>query len=95
MIELVPPDCDYWNLQIGNHWLESFDYMHHDTHVNHESAVAGPDGTVRIVVAHRDPGVPNWLDTAGHTRGALALRWVGASEIPEPATRVVPVDSLA
>ena len=94
VIDLDPPECDYWNLQLGNHWLESFDSMSYQTHVNHETAVADADGHVRIVVAHRDPGVPNWLYTCGHQRGGLALRWVGAAEIPEPRTQVVPLSSL-
>jgi hypothetical protein len=94
VIDLDPPECEYWNLQIGNHWLESFDYMSFQTHVNQATAVADDDGHVRIVVARRDPGVPNWLDTAGHARGALALRWVGAETIPVPRTRVVQIDSL-
>jgi hypothetical protein len=86
-IVLEPPKrFDYWNLQIGNHWLESFDYMHYDTHVNHETAVLEDDGSVRIHVAAKNPGKPNWLDTAGHRRGALALRWVGA-DAPPPAPR--------
>jgi hypothetical protein len=95
VIDLDPPECEYWNLQIGNHWLESLDYMNFQTHVNQETAVADSEGHVRIVVARRDPGVPNWLDTAGHARGALALRWVGAAEIPQPKTQVVPISSLA
>ena len=87
-VVLEPPkQFDYWNLQIGNHWLESFDYLHYDTHVNHETAVAGPDGTVEIHIAARDPGKPNWLDTAGHRRGGLALRWVG-SDAPPPLPKV-------
>jgi hypothetical protein len=94
VIDLQPPECEYWNLQIGNHWLESLDYQHHQTHVNHHTAVAEPDGRVRIVVAHRDPGVPNWLDTAGHRRGALALRFVGAREINEPRASVRPIAEL-
>ena len=94
VIEFEPPECEYWNLQIGNHWLESLDFEHHNTHVNHHTAVRRPDGSVRIVVARRDPGVPNWLDTAGHARGGLALRWVGASNIPKPRTRVVPTSEL-
>ncbi len=96
VIDLEPPErFDYWNLQLGNHWLESLDFMHHDTHVNHETAVVGPDGGVRIVVSASDPGVPNWLDTAGHRRGALALRWVGASEEPPlPRTAVVKLSEL-
>jgi hypothetical protein len=89
-IVLEPPaNFDYWNLQIGNHWLESFDYLHYDTHLNHETAVVDEDGKVRIHVAANDPGRPNWLDTAGHTRGALALRWVGADvQPPQPDTTV-------
>jgi hypothetical protein len=94
VIEFDPPDCEYWNLQIGNHWLESLDFRHHQTHVNHHTAVKRADGSVRIVVARRDPGVANWLDTAGHARGGLALRWVGATELPRPRTRVVPIDAL-
>jgi hypothetical protein len=27
------------------------------------------------VIAHRDPGVPNWLDTTGHPEGFMAPRW--------------------
>ena len=90
-IVLEPPArFDYWNLQIGNHWLESFDYLYYPTHVNHETAHVDDDGKVRIHVAAKDPGRPNWLDTAGHRRGALALRWVGADAPPPlPETRVV------
>ena len=94
VIEFMPPPCDYWNLQIGNHWLESLDYFHRNTHVNQQTAVLGDDGSARIIVAGRDPGVPNWLDTAGHARGGLALRWVGAAQNPTTHCRVVPVDSL-
>lgn len=95
LIEFIPPVCEYWNLQIGNHWLESLDFENRTTHVNHHTAVRKEDGTVRVVVARRDPGVPNWLDTAGHARGGLALRFVGATEIPSPVSRVVPIESLA
>jgi hypothetical protein len=39
------------------------------------------DGVARLVVAHCDPGVPNWLDTAGHREGFLTPRWA-YSETP-------------
>ncbi len=42
--ELVPPACEYWNLQLCNHWLESLDYWQHTVSVNHASAVKGADG---------------------------------------------------
>jgi hypothetical protein len=47
------------------------------------------DGSVRLVLAQRDPGHPNWLETAGHRRGTMCLRWVGAKVHPDPTTRVV------
>jgi hypothetical protein len=94
VVDLEPPPCEYWNLQIGNHWLESLDFMRFETHVNSATAVADDSGRVRVVVAHRDPGVPNWLDTAGRARGGLALRWIGAERIPETRARVVPISEL-
>ena len=39
--------------------------------INGHTAVADADGAYRVVVAHRDPGVPNWLDTIGHQKGFL------------------------
>ena len=57
--------------------------------LNHAEVTPEPDGSVRLVLAHRDPGHPNWLETAGHRRGTMCLRWVGAKVHPDPATRVV------
>ena len=93
--ELVPPACEYWNLQLCNHWLESLDYRRHGVSVNHASAVPDANGTVRIVIAGTDPGVPNWLDTAGHRRGCIILRQVGTPTPDDPRCRVVPLASVA
>jgi hypothetical protein len=95
VIELVPPACEYWNFQLNNHWMESLDYRYHTIALNHFGAKARPDGAVRLVVAPRDPGVPNWLDTAGHRRGTMCLRWVGAKEHPAPRTRVAKLVDVA
>jgi hypothetical protein len=50
---------------------------------------------VRVVIAHEDPGVPNWLDTCGHRQGAMCWRWIRAAEHPTPRTRVVRLAELA
>lgn len=54
------------------------------------------DGSLRIIVAHRDPGAryPNWLTTTGHTRGGMLFRWIGTDEHPPIATRVVKLTEL-
>ena len=48
-----------------------------------------------FVVAAQDPGVANWLDTAGHSNGAMLLRCVRTETAPVPATRVVKFDEVA
>lgn len=90
VIDATPPGCDHWNFQLNNHWMESLDYRYHRIHVNSATATARPDGSVRVVVAHRDPGVPNWIETAGHAFGTMCFRWVRpVGEPPQPRTRVV------
>jgi len=49
---------------------------------------------VQVVVAHRDPGVDNWISTAGHDRGTMCWRWVRADDHPQPQTRVVPLSEV-
>jgi hypothetical protein len=95
VVEVTPPRCEYWNLQLNNHWMESLDYRYHRIAVNHYGARYRDDGSVRIVIAHRDPGVDNWLDTAGHSRGTMCLRWVRADDHPQPTTRVVKLADLS
>ena len=46
------------------------------------------------MLAARDPGVANWLDTAGHSNGAMLLRCVRTETAPVPSTRVVTIDDV-
>ncbi|HWU67417.1 MAG TPA: DUF1214 domain-containing protein [Stenotrophobium sp.] len=101
LIVQVPrvPECRFWNLQINNWWMESLDYRFHRIHLNQHSAKLDADGGVTMVLAHRKPdfpdGHPNWLETAGHDRGTMCMRWVGAKEHVHPATRVVRISEIA
>lgn len=95
VIESEIPECDGWNFQLDNHWLESLDYRYHPVHVNKHTAKYRPDGSVRIVVSHRDPGLPNWIDTTGHDCGAMTFRWIRAATHPQPRTRVVRLSELS
>jgi hypothetical protein len=88
------PDCRFWNLQVDNWWMESLDYRYHRICHNQNSAKRDADGGVTLVIAHRDPGMGNWLETAGHDRGTMCFRWVGAKEHVHPQTRVVKLKSL-
>jgi hypothetical protein len=94
VIEATPPECDTWNFQLNNHWMESLDYRYFTISVNKHTAKLEPDGSVRVVVAHADPGVPNWIRTCGHARGTMCWRWIKAKEHPQPRTRVVRLAEL-
>jgi hypothetical protein len=94
VVEATPPECDYWNFQLANHWLESLDYRYFKIHVNKYTAKHRSDGSVRVVVAHEDPGVENWLDTCGHAQGTMCWRWIRAKEHPQPRTKLVKLEDL-
>lgn len=88
------PECDFWNFQVDNYWMESLDYRYHRIHHNKHSARPDPRGGITLVVAHRDPGLANWLTTAGHSCGTMCFRWIGAQEFVHPQTRVVKLAAL-
>ncbi|KTE06376.1 DUF1214 domain-containing protein [Sphingopyxis sp. H115] len=87
------PQCSFWNFQLDNVWMESLDYRHHRIHVNGNSAELNDDGTLTLIVAARDPGFGNWIDTAGHHQGTMLLRWTGATDHPVPETKVIRIDA--
>ena len=91
-IDTRVPECSFWNFQLDNVWMESLDYRHHRIHVNDRSARRNDDGTLTLVVAPRDPGFGNWIDTAGHHQGTMLLRWIGATDHPVPDTQVIRID---
>ena len=41
-----------------------------------------------------DPGVPNWLDTAGHPQGLIQGRWFECDSPPLPSVRKVTLADL-
>lgn len=94
VIHTPVPQCELWNFQLDNFWMESLDYRYLPICVNKSTARYNSDGTVTIVVAARDAGVANFIDTAGHTVGTMLLRWVGAREHPVPQCRVVKLATL-
>eukprot|EP00048_Salpingoeca_helianthica_P003257 m.65348 g.65348 ORF g.65348 m.65348 type:complete len:441 (+) comp12597_c1_seq2:1-1323(+) len=95
VVEVKPPTCEYWNFQINNYWMESLDYRYHTICINKHTAKYEKDGSVIVYLAHRDPGHPNWLTTAGHDCGTMCWRWVKATDHPEPPTRVITLPPLA
>jgi len=81
----IPVSPMYIGFHLSNFWGESFDYANHITSLNGFQSETDPDGAIRYVIAHRDPGVPNWLDTTGQPEGFMAPRWA-YFEKPPPAS---------
>jgi Protein of unknown function (DUF1214) len=92
------PDARYWSLHLYTMgWFEPIDPAGRITTRNHKQTTVGADGRIRAVVAHRDPGGPNWIDTGGRADGLLTLRWFWPTgdRAPVPDACVVPWDAVA
>lgn len=89
----VPVEPSYMGFHLGNLWGESLDFANHVTSLNGFQAESDSDGITRYVIAHDDPGLPNWLDTTGHRQGFLTLRWTYSAspdELPTVNVNKVP-----
>jgi hypothetical protein len=90
----VPVPPAYAGFHLANLWGESLDYANRISSLNGFQAERDADGALRFVVAHRDPGVPNWVDTTGHPEGFMAARWAYTEKPPRerwPTIRAVRV----
>jgi hypothetical protein len=94
LIEFTPPEGMFWSVSIGDMWYRTFDFTYHQTSLNGYQVSIDADGVCRVVVAHQDPGVANWLDTVGHERGVVIFRWVRVSHRPQPDLRLVTFSDL-
>ena len=94
IVEFVPPRCRHWSVSLANWYWESLDFASRQSSLNGHQATLDADGVFRGVISHDDPGVPNWLDTAGNTRGSIAARFLLSDSAPEPRLRCIPVAQL-
>ena len=75
--------------------MESLDYASRQSSLNHATAHVDADGRVRYVISRRDPGVQNWLDTAGLPEGSFLARWTHCDEYPSGiSSRVIGLADL-
>ena len=89
----------YQGIQLGSMWYISLDYINHQTSLTTDQARTDADGELRFVISEQNPGVANWLELTGRTRGYVQIRWqrltrdLTAAEGPH--AEVVPLRSLA
>jgi len=98
VITLPVTDAPYLGFQLGSLWYISLDYINHQTSLNGTQVQADPDGKIRIVVADRNPGVTNWVETDGHRKGFLQFRWQRVSrqltEVDGPTVELIDTDEV-
>lgn len=95
LIEIPKTDAVYSNIQLSNMWGESLDYGSHLVSFNDAQSYLDSDNIFRYVIAHHDPGVPNWLDATGHRMGGVFVRFQSPNEeIEQPRVKLVPLSDL-
>jgi hypothetical protein len=89
------PECKFANVCLWNRYIQSFDYNNGRISLNRKQTQLEADGSYRIVIAHEDPGVPNWIQTEGRAFGMVYWRFLlPESEVETPNAEVVDFASL-
>lgn len=89
------PRCRAANVSLWNRHMQTFDYANRQISLNRAQTRLEPDGRFRMILAHRDPGLPNWIDTAGQAFGLVFWRFMlPEGQIDTPQAKLVPFDSL-
>lgn len=90
----VPEECTYNSLILTNEIYETTDWYNNLSSLNGAQTKVDEDGVLRVVVSAKDPGVPNWLATAGYPSGMIQGRWMECSTQPVPQVRKVALSQV-
>ena len=87
-------DAQFRNAVLGDIFMNSVNYWDRTGSLNHTQMAPDESGLFTYVIAHRDPGVHNWLDTGGLRQTIFGQRWQAfpggtAKELPTIEARVV------
>jgi hypothetical protein len=94
VVEGRAPDVDYWSISLQNRWMQSYDYKRFPVSLNNRAINVDPDGNYRVVIAASDPGIGDWLSTAGFRHGLMAIRYQLATQAEPPVVRLTTVEAL-
>ena len=89
------PDCLFANVCLWNRHMQIFDYVNRQVSLNRQQTELESDGSFRMIIAHSDPGLPNWLDTEGKPFGIVYWRFFLVNgEVETPVAKVVKLSEL-
>ncbi len=84
------PQCRFGNVCLWNRFQQTFNYTTHSVSLNRRQTEADDEGRFRIIVAHEDPGLPNWLETEGNAFGLVFWRFfLVDGDVETPSAAVV------
>jgi hypothetical protein len=90
------PSCPFANVMLWNRHMQTLEYRSRRSSLNQSQIQTEADGRYRIVIAHKDPGVPNWLDCEGHRTGTIFWRYLLPETDPtRTECTVVPLGDVA
>lgn len=73
------PKCRFSNVVLFNRFLQTLNYEERTVSLNRAQTEQEDDGSFEMIVAHKDPGRRNWLDTEGRPYGIMFWRF----QLPE------------
>ena len=89
------PDCRFANVCLWNRFQQTLDYRSRGVSLNRSQTKLEDDGSFRIVIAHENPDVPNWIDTEGNPLGLVFWRYFMVSgDVETPRAEVVKLADL-
>lgn len=84
----------FWMMTNMGPYMTSMDYLYRPVSYSPARSTVDSDGRMRMVMAHRDPGFHNWIDTSGFEQGMLVNRNQATDRMTTFRTQVVRHDEL-
>jgi hypothetical protein len=94
IVEFTNHDA-FWALTNMGVFMNSMDFLYRPVSYSPARSTVDPDGQVRFVLAHDDPGYHNWIDTQQFVRGNLTYRNLLSDKETPITTRLVKRAELA
>jgi hypothetical protein len=94
VFEVKPVDAQYWSITATNFWNQALSATDIPGEINNYDAVTDPDGRIRILITHNDPGYANWISTGGLKVGNINIRFNFLKEEEKVTCKKVQVSDL-
>ncbi len=79
----------FWNVTNMGVFFNSMDFRYRPVSYTPSRTAVDDDGKIRLVLAHVDPGIHNWIDTQGFKQGNLTYRNLLGEQAARFTTQVV------